>query len=147
MRHHLNGKWAIEQIPQEYNRLMELMGYNRLERKYFKSAKPDFHTQLTEDDRELTLKVNTPIYNRVKTYQLNDSMVEYQDNRNHPVMEVARWIDPVTIEIKTMYPAKAVTVTETRRLIESDQWHHHAIIIEATESWEIECLYRKKDDK
>lgn len=144
--HHLNGAWEIEKVPKEFTTIMKYLGYNGLERKYFKKSRITVYSTILDDNNKLQVKIDSPIYKTTKEYQLNSIPVEIVDDNKNNVMEVSRWVNDKKIEVKTLFLEKNITVLDTREILEDGNCLHKVslITVEEDEPIEAEMIYRRK---
>ena len=113
-----NGTWTIDEIPNQFIDILKVLGYNAFERKYFQKNKMNIVCVLQGD--KLSINIKSVFYTKTKDYVLNGMPIEV-DIEGQTVMEIARWLDQTTIQIKTIFLDKNITIIETRQLLSTDQ--------------------------
>jgi len=144
--HHLNGSWTIAEVPDSFIQIMKHLGYSGMERKYFKKSKMTVYSTIL-DDNKLEIKLDSPFYKTSKEYSLNNTPIEYEDDNKNSIMEISRWINDKTVEVKTFYLDKNLTVVDTREITSDGHCIHKVSLItcEDPEPIEAEMLYKKKE--
>jgi hypothetical protein len=132
-----NGKWVIDEIPKEFMDILRVLGYNSFERKYFQKNKLVVNCILKGD--QLSLNVKSTFFTHNKDYTLN-GMPNEVEIEGSQVMEIARWLDPSTIQIKTIFLAQNVTIIETRQLLTKDQCEAHYCALHSGDDHPIEVV-------
>src|SRR5271155_3083778 len=122
-----NGNWIMTEVPDDFFEVMKILGYNSLQRKYLKNAKILIHS--TIKDNILTIKIDNKLYKKEKTYNLNGQPVEYIDEWKNPVLEISKWLDDITVEIKTIYLEKNITVIDVRHLNSATECLHEVCLM------------------
>jgi len=130
-----NGAWTLTEVPDEFFTILKILGFSGLERKYLKKNKLKFNSLLEEN--VLTIKFASTFYNTVKDYPLNGKPTEYVDDRKNNILEVSHWVNEKTINIKTMYLEKGLTILNTKTLKNEDQECHHEIKLVSVDHPEI----------
>lgn len=121
-----NGTWQLEEIPEDFFKILKILGYNGIERKYIKKNKLKIISQI--EDNILVIRFESPLYKTEKKYPLNGEPVEYVDDRKNSILEVAHWLDETSIHIKTMYLEKGLTILNTKTL-KNNECHHHLKLV------------------
>lgn len=121
----INGNWYLLEVPEEFFKILKILGYSGLERKYVKRNKLQF-TATLEDD-VLTLKFDSTFYKKTKEFKLTGEPIEYQDDRKNSILEVAHWLDERSIHIKTMYLEKGLTILNNKKLNDEGNECHHEL--------------------
>jgi len=114
-----NGTWNLGIIPDDYIKIMKVLGYNTLERKWFKNTKTLVKSTLEGD--KLTLEIKGRAFNKIKEYYLNKTPIEYNDDDGNPIMEISKWKDEKTIQIKSIFLTQNVTMIDTREMLNDDE--------------------------
>ena len=117
-----DGKWLVPEIPNEFNEILKLLGYSKIERHVFKKSTVYIHSELKNDI--LTIKIDCPMYKRTKTYPLNNDPIIYVDDKKNQIIEISGWLNEDTVQTKTMFPEKGITLVDTRQLTESGDCLH-----------------------
>jgi len=137
------GIWATDQVPEGLGKLMRLLGYGKLERKYMKNTRAVIKSSL--EGHLLKIRLETPLYKQTKEYKLTNELLEYEDERKNKIMEVSRWVNDNTIEIKTIYPDLDITIIDTRTIIAHGQCQQKLVALSQSDHpLEIENLYIRK---
>lgn len=122
------GKWLVPDVPPEFEEILKILGYNKIERKVFKSSKVYLYSDIK--DNVLTVKMDSSVFKKVRSYPLNNDPVIYKDEKKREVIEICGWTDESTIEIKTMIPEEAITVIDTRKLISPTECQHTILLLQ-----------------
>lgn len=136
-----NGKWLVPDIPQEFEQILKVLGYNKVERQVFKTSKVHLHSDIKDD--VLTIKFDSAVFKKVRSYPLNNDPVMYKDEKKRDVVEICGWIDTETIEIKTLIPEESITLIDTRKLISATECHHTLLLLQGVnEPIKAEVIYK-----
>ena len=55
-----NGKWSVPKIPDNFNKILKLIGYSTLERQYFKKSSVYIYSTLKDNVLTLNQKKTGP---------------------------------------------------------------------------------------
>lgn len=116
------GKWLVPDIPQEFDKILKAIGYNKLERHYLKNSKVYLYSSIKDD--VLTLRIDSSFYKNIREYPLNFEPVEYLNDKKNPVIEMTGFVNANTIETKTIYPETGITLIDTRKILENGDCLH-----------------------
>ncbi len=144
MQEEINGIWLLDNAPSEFLKILDILGYNAVERYCIKNSKVKIHSTYKEPKLMLTIKKS--VYKKTKEYCLNAEPIFYVDENKNNVIETAKWLNDKTIQIKTIFPEKKITIIDIKELISSEICLQKIILIQMDQDpIEVEVKYIKSD--
>lgn len=141
-----NGVWQVGQIPDDFVKVLKILGYSTLERKWFKNTRTLIKSTYNDTNNLLILEIIGRAYNKIKEYRINELPIEYNDDSGNPIIEISRWINQNTIEIKSIFLIQNVTIIDTREILENGDCRHHVTLLHGDEDHplDVEMILAKK---
>jgi SepF-like predicted cell division protein (DUF552 family) len=139
------GEWTINDIPEEFEDMLRILGYNALERRYAKNAKIRLLCDITNNNI-MTIRTDSTLYKKTREYDLSGTPIESKDEKKNSIIETTRLLDPNTMETKSVIVNKNITIVDTRRIRTGNRCHQKIIIMSPEEDMplEMEVTYMKK---
>lgn len=138
----INGKWIVPKISKDFAKILKLIGYSKIARKFLKNNSITIESKLEED--KLSIIVDTVFYKNTKVYYLDGSVREYVDDNKNNIIEYSHRINDNSMQTTTVYVERNLTIVDTRELVSSDTCKHIVkAILENGDNMEIITMYNK----